>query len=148
MRWIIFLAIIIALLLIDLLVINKKEHAFSFKEASWWSVVWIAISCVFGGWMYWEYGTDSGNLWFTAYVIEKSLSVDNLFVMYLIFQFFATPAKYQHVCLFWGIIGAIVLRALFIIGGATLINLFHPLIYAFGVILVWSAIKLIVSQEE
>lgn len=148
MKWIIFLAIIIVLLLIDLLVVNKKNHAFSFKEAVGWSVVWIAISCIFGGWVYWEYGTDAGHLWFTAYVIEKSLSVDNLFVIYLIFGFFATPAKYQHICLFWGIIGAIVLRALFIIGGAALISLFHPIIYLFGIMLIWSAIKLITTKDE
>lgn len=148
MKWIIFLVIIIVLLLVDLLVINKKDHAFSFKEAAWWSVVWIGISCLFGGWMYWEYGHDVGNLWFTAYVLEKSLSVDNLFVMYLIFGYFATPDKYQHVCLFWGIIGAIVLRAIFIIGGATLISLFHPLLYVFAVILIISAIKLLLSSGD
>jgi len=148
MRWIIFLAIVIVLLLIDLLVVNKKEHAFSFKEALGWSAVWIAISCMFGGWVYWEYGHDIGNLWFTAYVIEKSLSVDNLFVIYLIFGYFATPAKYQHIALFWGILGAIIFRALFIIGGATLISLFHPILYVFALILIWSALKLMFSKDS
>ncbi len=148
MEWTIFLVIIVALLLLDLLVINRKDHAFSFKEALWWSVVWIGISCLFGGWMYYHHGHDAGNLWFTAYVIEKSLSVDNLFVMYLIFGYFATPAKYQHVCLFWGIVGAIILRAIFIIGGATLINLFHPLLYVFAIILIVSALKLIFSKND
>ena len=146
--WICFFAMVAGLLALDLGVFNKKDHEFSFKEAITWSVVWVIISCIFGGWVYYYFGAELGSQWFTAYVLEKSLSVDNLFVISLIFTFFATPKNIQHKCLFWGIIGAIVFRGLFIIGGVAIVNEFEWIMYLFGAFLVYSGIKIMVTSEE
>lgn len=148
MNWILFLGFVSILLALDLGVFNKKNHVFSFKEALSWSVVWIAISCLFGAFMWYEYGSEKGSQWFTAYILEKSLSVDNLFVISLIFTFFKTPPKFQHRTLFWGIIGAIVFRGLFIITGVTIVNSFSWIMYLFGAFLVYSGIKIIFSGED
>ena len=148
MQWILFLLFVSVLLAIDLGVFNKKEHTFSFKEAVLWSIVWISISVIFGIFIYLEYGADLGAQWFTAYVLEKSLSFDNLFVISLIFAFFATPTSLQHRCLFWGIVGAIVLRGIFIVGGIQLVSSFSWILYIFGVFLVYSGIKIIFSDED
>lgn len=148
MKWLLFGILIVILLAIDLFVVNKKAHAIKFKESLIWSGIWIAISCLFGAWIYIEYGNDAGNTWFSAYVIEKSLSMDNLFVMLLIFQYFVTPAELQHTCLFWGIIGVIILRGIFILLGAAIVTLFHPVLYIFGIILIYSAVKIIIASDE
>lgn len=133
---------------VDLGIFNKKEHTFSFKEAVSWSVVWISISVAFGIFIYYDYGHDLGAQWFTAYMLEKTLSFDNLFVISLIFGFFATPSNLQHRCLFWGIIGAIILRGAFIISGVELLKSIHWLLYVFGAFLVYSGIKILVVNEE
>lgn len=142
MGWIIFAIIVIAGLALDLFTFNKRAHKVSFKEALAWSVMWISVAIAFGIGVYIELGSELGQQWFAAYIIEKSLSMDNLFVMYMIFQFFETPANLQHKCLFWGIIGAVILRGIFIILGASLVSMFHPLLYVFGVILLWTSIKI------
>ena len=111
------------------------------------SIFWITVSVIFGSVVY-LFNHESGCQWFTAYIIEKSLSVDNLFVMYLIFNYFNTPEKLQHKALNWGIIGVIILRVPFIVGGAVLINLFHPLVYVLGLMLIYSGIKILYSQDE
>lgn len=148
MKWILFLGFVSILLAIDLGVFNKKEHTFSFKEALLWSAIWIGVSCLFGLFIYFEYGIDLGNQWFTAYVLEKSLSVDNLFVISLIFMYFKTPSEFQHRCLFWGIIGAIIFRAIFIITGVAIISSLSWILYIFGAFLVYSGIKIIFSGDD
>jgi len=112
------------------------------------SIFYIFISILFGCLIYAICGVSSGNEWFTAYIVEKSLSVDNLFVMYLIFSYFKTPENLQHKCLFWGIIGVILLRGICIIGGVTLINAFHWLIYPLGALLVYSGIKIYFTGDD
>lgn len=148
MNWILFLGFVSILLALDLGVFNKKNHVFSFKEALSWSIVWIAISCIFGAFIWYEYGSEKGSQWFTAYVLEKSLSVDNLFVISLIFTFFKTPPQFQHRTLFWGIIGAIVFRGIFIVTGVAVVNSFTWILYLFGAFLVYSGIKIIFSGDE
>lgn len=112
------------------------------------SVFYILISIIFGGLIYALCGTNAGNEWFTAYIIEKSLSVDNLFVMYLIFSYFQTPEALQHKCLFWGIIGVLVLRGICIIGGVSLLNAFHWLIYPLGALLLYSGVKIYFTGDN
>ena len=148
MNWILFLLMVSVLLALDLGIFNRKAHAFSFKEAVSWSIFWIAISCLFGMYVYHHYGPELGSQWFTAYILEKSLSVDNLFVISLIFTYFATPAKIQHRCLFWGILGAIIFRGAFILGGVAIVDTFEWILYLFGAFLVYSGIKIIVSQDD
>ena len=148
MIWIGFFIFVTCLLALDLGIFNRKDHTFSFKESVGWSLVWITISCIFGGWVWYKFGPELGSQWFTAYVLEKSLSVDNLFVISLIFTFFGTPAKYQHRALFWGIIGAIVFRAAFILGGVAIVTQFSWILYLFGAFLIYSGIKIIVTDEE
>ena len=148
MSWIIFAIIIVVMLGVDLYIITTHPHVLGFKEAVRQSLIWIGIAVMFGIGVYFYKGVDAGNMWFSAYVIEKSLSMDNLFVMYLIFQYFQTPQEYQQECLFWGILGAMILRATFIFLGATLVAMFHPILYIFGVVLIWSAYKLVFNNEE
>jgi len=148
MNWILFLLMVSVLLALDLGIFNRKAHAFSFKEAVSWSIFWIAISCLFGMYVYHHYGPELGSQWFTAYILEKSLRVDNLFVISLIFTYFATPAKIQHRCLFWGILGAIIFRGAFILGGVAIVDTFEWILYLFGAFLVYSGIKIIVSQDD
>ena len=148
MNWILFLLLVVVLLALDLGVFNRKAHEFSFKEAIGWSVFWIILSCIFGGFVWYHYGPELGSQWFTAYVLEKSLSVDNLFVISMIFTFFSTPAKYQHRCLFWGILGAIIFRAVFILGGVVIVNSFEWILYLFGAFLVYSGVKIIVMDDD
>lgn len=118
------------------------------KKAIIESVFYILISILFGIGVYSILGHNAGFEWFTAYIVEKTLSVDNLFVMYLIFNHFNTPKEYQHHCLFWGIIGVLVLRAIFIFCGAALLNMFHWLIYPLGLLLIYSGIKIYLSADE
>lgn len=146
--WIGFFVFVGILLALDLGVFNRKDHVFSTKEALMWSLVWITISCIFGGWVWYHFGAELGSQWFTAYVLEKSLSVDNLFVISLIFTFFSTPAKYQHRALFWGIIGAIVFRGIFILTGVAIVNQFAWILYLFGAFLIYSGIKIIFSDDD
>jgi tellurite resistance protein TerC len=148
MKWILFIVMVTILLILDLKVLNNKDHKQSLKEATLWSIFWVTISCVFGAVVFHFLGSDAGNQFFTAYVLEKSLSVDNLFVFFLIFNYFNTPQEIQHRCLFFGIVGAIVLRAVCIIGGVAIVNAFHPLIYALGLLLVYSGLKIYFVKED
>ncbi len=148
MLWVGFHVLVFILLILDLFVINKKAHEISVREALKWTSFWIALAVLFciGVW-YW--GSPQMALEFaTGYIIEKSLSVDNLFVFLTIFSYFQVPAKYQHKVLFWGIFGALVLRAIFIMGGVVLIQQFHPVIYIFGGFLLFTGIKLAIQQEQ
>ncbi|MBK9247736.1 MAG: TerC family protein [Ignavibacteria bacterium] len=148
MLWVGFHVLVFILLILDLFVINKKAHEITVRESIKWTGVWIGLAVLFGiGIWYW--GTPQMALEFaTGYIIEKSLSVDNLFVFLTIFSYFQVPAKYQHKVLFWGIFGALVLRAIFILGGVVLIQQFHPVIYIFGGFLLFTGIKLAIQQEQ
>ena len=126
--WVGFNAFVLAMLAIDLFVFHKDAHEVSLKEAAGWSIVWIALGLAFGAGMYVRMGPASGLEYFTGYLIEKALSVDNIFVFVLIFSYFRVPARYQHRVLFWGILGALVMRGVMIAAGAYLIAQFHWII--------------------
>ena len=120
--WVGFNVFILVMLFIDLGLFNRKAHAISYKEATIWSVIWITLALLFSGGVFWHLGNQKGLEYITGYLIEKSLSVDNLFVILLIFSYFKVPAKYQHRVLFWGVLGALVMRAAMIFLGAALIR--------------------------
>ena len=141
--WAAFLFVVAALLSIDLGIFHRKAHAVGFREAAAWSCLWIILSISFGSWIYLEYGRQSGLEFFAGYLIEYSLSVDNIFIFILIFSYFSVPAALHHRVLFWGIIGALVMRAVFILAGAALIRHFHWIIYIFGAFLVFSGYKIL-----
>ena len=138
---------VLAVLAIDLGIFNKKAHAATVKEAATWSAVWITLSLGFAGLILYLYGRQSALEFVTGYVIEYSLSVDNIFVIVLIFSYFRIPDKYQHRVLFWGIIGALVMRGAMIAAGALLINSFHWVIYVFGAFLVFTGIRMATHDE-
>lgn len=146
--WIGFGLIVITMMVIDLGVFNKEAHEVKMKEALIWSAVWISLALLFalGVWKF--KGHQDALKFLTGYVLEESLSIDNLFVFLLIFSYFRVPAHYQHKVLFWGIIGAVVMRMLFILAGVTLINKFHWIIYVFGVFLVYTGIKLALEKDK
>ena len=146
--WIGFNAFIVGMLVLDLAVFHKKPHEVKFKEAAGWSVFWIALALVFNAGLWFVRGQQAGLEFLTGYLIEKSLSVDNLFVFLLVFSYFAVPAKNQHGVLFWGILGALVFRFLFIIAGIELLERFHWLIYVFGGVLIVSGVKLWQEKEK
>ncbi len=140
--WVGFVVFIISMLALDLGVFNKKAHEIKIKEAVWWSIFWIGLALIFNLGIYIFDGKEDALAFLTGYVIEKSLSVDNLFVFLMIFTFFKVPKKYQHKVLFWGVVGAIVLRAIFIFAGIALIERFEFMIYIFGAFLVITGIKM------
>jgi tellurite resistance protein TerC len=140
--WAGFTAFILALLALDLGVFHRKAHAVSVREATFWSAAWILLALLFNAGLWWLRGPDPALQFLTGYLIEKSLSVDNIFVMALIFSYFAVPAVEQHRVLFWGILGALVLRAVFILAGSALLAAFHWVIYLFGAFLIFTGIKM------
>ncbi len=144
--WIGFNAFILMMLALDLGVFHRKAHEVSFKEAMTWSGVWIGLALLFNLGLYHYFGKVKAIEFLTGYIIEKSLSVDNIFVFVLIFSSFAVPAKYQHRVLFWGIIGALVMRAIFIFAGVALINKFHWIIYVFGIFLLYTGVKIAINK--
>jgi len=145
--WVAFGIMIFILLALDIAVFNRKNHEIHLKEALLWSAFWISLALIFNIVVYVFYGHESALQYLTAYLVEKSLSMDNLFVFLMIFSFFKVPQRYQHKVLFWGIIGALVMRLFFIFAGITLINKFHWIIYVFGVMLIYSGIKMIKEKE-
>lgn len=145
--WILFNLFVLAMLALDLGVFQRKGHVVKFREAVTWSLVWIALAGIFAAIVFYWHGRTESLEFVTGYVIELSLSVDNLFIFLLIFRYFRVPPKDQHKVLFWGIVGALVMRAVFILLGVTLIQRFHWIIYVFGALLVYSGIKLL-SEEE
>ncbi|GAB2793475.1 tellurite resistance protein TerC [Hymenobacter luteus] len=146
--WVGFNAFVLALLLLDLLVFNRKAHVVRMREALGWSAFWILLSLGFNYLVYRWMGQQAALEFLTGYLIEKSLSVDNLFVFLLIFSYFKVPQQYQHKILFWGIIGALVLRAVFILAGAALLAKFHFLLYVLGAFLVYTGVKMATSGGE
>jgi len=145
--WIGFSLFILLMLSLDLGLFNRKAHTIRYREAAIWSAVWIALAMIFAGIVFWYQGTDPGLKFLTGYVIELSLSVDNLFVFVLIFSYFKVPPKYQHRVLFWGVLGALVMRVLMIVAGTELIDRFHWIIYIFGAFLIYTGIKMFSTQD-
>ena len=145
--YVIFTVFIIALLLVDLGLFQRKERDIKIKEALGWSAVWISLALAFNVGLYFWQGKDASLQFFTGYLIELSLSVDNLFVFLLIFMYFKVPTQYQHKVLFWGIIGAQVMRGLLIGLGVTLIMKFHWILYLFGIFLVFTGVKMAFQDE-
>jgi tellurite resistance protein TerC len=135
------------MLVLDLGVFHRRAHTVKFHEALAWSVAWIALAAIFAVIIFFWHGRTPALEFVTGYVIELSLSVDNLFVFLLIFRFFQVPAIHQHKVLFWGILGALIMRAIFIAAGVSLIQRFHWIIYVFGAFLVYSGIKLFFQNE-
>ncbi len=140
--WIGFNLFVLAMLALDLGVFHRKAHEVSLREATAWSVVWIALALAFNAGVWHWFGAQKGTEFLTGYLIEKSLSVDNIFVFALVFSYFAVPPKYQHRVLFWGILGALVMRAIFIGAGAALLARFHWIVYLFGGFLVLTGLKM------
>ncbi len=162
--WIGFLALIFALLALDLGVFNRKSHAIGIVEALLWTIFWVALSLLFNVGVYFLYehhslgaglvgghavnGKTAALQFLTAYIVEKSLSLDNIFVFALIFSYFRIPLKYQHRVLYWGILGALIMRGIMIGAGVALIRQFDWIIYVFGVFLIFTAIKLLIDRHE
>ena len=146
--WIGFNVFVLAMLALDLLVFHKEAHEVRPAEAAGWSVLWVALAVIFGIGVYMLRGPQVGLEYFTGYLIEKALSVDNIFVFVLIFGFFRVPARYQHRVLFWGILGALVMRGAMIAAGAYLIQHFHWVIYIFGAFLVFTGIRIAMQDEQ
>lgn len=146
--WGAFVGFLLCLLALDLFLFHREAHAVSIREATVWSIIWIALGLAFGAVLWvWQGGQAAGE-YLAGYLIEKSLSVDNIFVFAVLFSYFAVPAAYQHRVLFWGVLGAIVFRAIFIAAGLTLLSLFHWVIYVFGGFLVLTGIKMALHRDE
>ncbi|HEX5973574.1 MAG TPA: TerC family protein [Rubrobacteraceae bacterium] len=147
MQWGIFLALVFAMLALDLGVFNRKVHRIGLREALFWSVVWTLVALVFNWWVYAQFGSQIGLEFLTGYVIERALSFDNIFVFIVIFNYFAVPAEYQHRVLFWGILGALISRGIFVALGTALLAKFAWLIFVFGGILLVTGIRLLIQKE-
>lgn len=146
--WILFNVFVFAVLALDLGVARRRVREITFREAMIWSGIWIGLACAFAVVLFFWHGRAESLQFVTGYVIELSLSADNLFLFLLIFRFFHVPAQHQHKVLFWGILGAIVIRALFILAGVGLIQRFHWITYAFGALLIYSGIKLLLQGKQ
>ncbi len=146
--WVIFNVFVLGLLALDLGVFHRHDHAVTMKEASIWTVVWISISLLFNVGVYFFAGPEPALQFLTGYLIEKSLSVDNIFVFVVLFSYFHVPVIYQHRVLFWGIIGALIMRGILIGVGAFLITQFHWVIYIFGAFLIFTGIRMAVQKGD
>lgn len=147
-EWLAFFGIITFMLTLDLGVFHKKVHKVSIKESLAWTGVWISLAMMFNVWVYHTMGPQKGLEFLSGYLIEKALSVDNIFVISLIFTYFRVPAQYQHRVLFWGVIGALFFRIIFIFAGVALINKFSWMIYVFGVFLIFTGLKMLKGEEK
>lgn len=143
-----FNLLVLLLLALDLGVFHRKSHVITFREAITWTGVWIGLAMLFAAGVYAWKGDEAGKQFLAGYVIEKALSVDNIFVFVLLFGYFQVPAKYQHKVLFWGILSALVMRAIFIWAGVALLAKFSWLIYVFGALLIWSGLKLLWKSDQ
>lgn len=146
--WIAFNIFVVCMLALDLLVFHRHAHVVKVKEALLFSAFWIALALAFNVVIWWWQGSEVALQFFTGYLIEKSLSIDNLFVFLLIFSYFAVPSIYQHRVLFWGVLGALVMRFVFIVAGAALLARFHWLIYVFGVFLIFTGLRMARKGDE
>lgn len=158
--WTTFTALILLLLVFDLGFFNRKDHVIGIRESLLTSAIYISIGIAFGGWIFYSYDPhlhkscapschfEAASEYWTAFIVEKSLSMDNVFVMSMIFSFFAIPSKYQHRVLFWGILGVVILRGLMIGLGTTLVTQFHWVLYLFAAFLIFTGFKMLVSDDE
>ena len=146
--WAVFLGVVVTLLVLDLGVLHRKVREIKVGESLWMSGFYIAIALIFGGWVWYELGAQSGEEYLTGFLVEKTLAMDNVFLISLIFTFFAIPPLYQHRVLFWGILGVIVLRAIMIGLGATLVAEFGWLLYIFAVFLIATGIKMLLLGDK
>jgi tellurite resistance protein TerC len=146
--WIFFFAVVLVALFVDIGIVNRHSHAPTRKETIAWSIVWVSLALGFNAFVFWQFGIGQAKLFFTGYLIELSLSVDNLFVFLLIFTYFKVPKKYQHRVLFWGIMGALVMRMIMIFAGAELVERFHWIIYVFGAFLVYTGLKMFQDTDD
>lgn len=145
--WASFNVFVLAMLALDLGVFHRKTHEITVKEALIWTSVWITLAMFFNLFVYYYFDETTAIEFFTGYVIEKSLSIDNIFVMIMIFSYFKVPKAYQHKVLFWGILGALVMRLVFILSGIELIEGFHWLIYIFGGFLIVTGIRMLTAGD-
>ena len=148
LAWISFVVFVLAMLALDLGVFHKQAHQVSLKEAGIWSAVWVSLAMTFNVGVYFLFGAERALEFATGYVIEKALSVDNIFVFVVIFSTFAVPAAYQHRVLFWGVLGALLMRALFILAGGAFLQRFHWAIYVFGGVLAFTGVNLLLQRNE
>ncbi len=146
LEWSAFLGFVLAMLALDLGVFHRKDHVVGPREALGWSVLWVSLALAFGGWVWLHHGSEAGLQYLTGYVIEKSLSVDNIFVFVVIFGALGIPPVYQHRVLFWGILSALLMRGGMIAAGAALLSRFHWIIYVFGAFLVLTGVKLLLAR--
>jgi len=145
--WAAFTGVVLTMLALDLGVFHRQAHVVGVREAAIWSVVWVSLALAFNGWLAASFGAQRGLEFLTGYLIEKALAVDNIFVFLVVFASFKVPASYQHRVLFWGIFGALLMRALFIFAGAALLMRFHWIMYLFGAFLLLTGIKLLFQRE-
>lgn len=146
--WALFFGVVLSALALDLGVVNRKSHAPSRRETLIWSIVWVSLALLFNIFVLWQFGGGKAKEFFIGYLIELSLSIDNLFVFLLIFSFFKVPKKYQYRVLFWGILSALIMRMAMIFAGAELVERFHAVLYLFGAFLVYTGIKMFRSSDE
>jgi tellurite resistance protein TerC len=146
--WVGFTFFVLSMLALDLVVLNRKTHTVSIKEAVIWSVVWITLALAFNVGLFFFAGSEPALQFFTGYLIEKSLSVDNIFLFALVFSYFNVPARYQHRVLFWGVLSALLLRGMMIGLGSVLIEDFHWILYIFGAFLIFTGIRMGLQQDE
>jgi tellurite resistance protein TerC len=145
--WICFNLFVLIMLALDLGIFHRKAHEVTVREALTWTGVWITLAMLFNLFVYYQFGKDKAIEFFTGYIIEKSLSVDNIFVIIMIFSYFHVPKLYQHKVLFWGVLGALVMRVIFIFTGIELIHKFHWLIYIFGGFLIFTGIRMLTAGD-
>lgn len=146
--WLAFLGVVTAILVLDLGILNRKDHEVGVKESLWFSLIYVTMACLFGGWVWATRGTEDGSNFFTAYVVEQSLSLDNLFVMSLIFTYFGIPRIYQHRVLFWGVVGVVIMRGIMIGFGTTLVHHFDWVLLVFAAFLIFTGIKMVFSADD
>jgi tellurite resistance protein TerC len=146
--WVAFNLFVLVMLAVDLGVVHRRSHEVKLTEALVWSGVWIALALLFNLGVYYWYGPQPALEFLTGYLIEKSLSVDNIFVFLLLFSYFRVPPLYQHKVLFWGILGALVMRAIFIVAGISLLQRLHWIIYVFGALLILTGIKMVTEKDK
>lgn len=145
--WVALVVGILAMLAVDLFM-HRDAHVIGVREAAGWSVIWVIVAVAVGGAIWWAYGSEFGLQYFAGYVIEKSLAIDNVFVWAMIFSYFAVPRQYQHRVLFYGVVGALVFRAIFIAAGSVLIASFAWILYVFGAFLIATGIKMMIQRNE
>ena len=146
--WTIFILFVLVLLALDLGVFNRRPHRVRFREAAGWSAFWVALSLAFNLGIYWQYGREVALQFFTSYLLEKSLSADNIFLFALIFASMEVPDEHQHRVLFWGVLGALAMRGIFIIAGVQLVTHFHGVLYVFGAFLLFMGARLLFRRAK